>query len=465
MQILIADDDIFTRRTLEIALKKWGYEVLPVSTGHEALELLRAKGGPRLAVLDWMMPGMYGPDVVREVRKLGRNEYIYIMLLTGKGEGKDLILGLEAGADDYIVKPFEPNELRARIRCGQRIVGLHADLVEAKAHQEMVNRDLQNEIRERKRVEKLAVRAKQEWERTFDTMTDMVAIIDPDHRVVRLNKSMARKIGLHPKEAIGKLCYKMCHGTDSPPSYCPLLLMMRDRKEYTAEIFEEKLGGYFIVSVAPLYDEKEEVAGCVHVARDVTEKKALEKKLMDLASHDPLTGLPNRRHLLHSLDFLHENARRYGSPLSIGILDLDYFKEVNDEYGHRAGDQVLKSFGDIMRRELRRGDIAGRYGGDEFIIAFPHTPVSGAAESVERIRAVLEQASFRENAKSYHVSCTAGVAEFSPEHATVDDMIHEADMALYEAKKQGRNCLVVRGVRPPGSEKPGLHRACNGLSG
>ncbi len=217
MQILIADDDIFLRKTLETALSKWGYDVVSVPKGDEALQLLSTSGSPRLAILDWMMPGMCGPDIVREVRKLGKKEYVYIILLTGKGEANDLLQGLEAGADDYMVKPFEPNELRARIRCGQRIVELQADLIEAKARQETINQDLQKEMRERERVEKLIVAAKQEWERTFDTMPDMIAILDRHHRIVRLNKSMANKMGVHPREAIGKHCYNVWHGTDAPP--------------------------------------------------------------------------------------------------------------------------------------------------------------------------------------------------------------------------------------------------------
>jgi len=318
---------------------------------------------------------------------------------------------------------------------------------------------LHREICEKKRVEKLIENAKQEWERTFDTMPDMIAILDSHHRIVRLNKSMADKLGIHPREAIGQQCYKMCHGTDAPPPYCPVVPMMLDKTEQTVEIFEERLGGYFMVSVTPLHDEKGEVRGCVHVARNVTEKKELEKELMNLASHDSLTGLPNRRHFLDILDFLYENVRRYGSPLSLGILDIDYFKEVNDKHGHRAGDQVLKRFGDIMKQELRGGDIVGRYGGDEFIITFPHTPASGAAESLERIRSVLEHARFQEDSRSYRVTCSAGVAEFVSEHATVEDLIHEADMALYEAKKQGRNRVVVREAAPSSRGELRLHRA------
>ncbi len=233
--------------------------------------------------------------------------------------------------------------------------------------------------------------------------------------------------------------------------------MMLEPREQSVEIFEERLRSYFMVSVTPLYDETGQVTGCVHVARDVTEKKELEQKLVNLASNDSLTGLPNRRHLLHTLDFLHENAKRYGTPLSLGILDIDNFKEVNDEYGHRAGDQVLRKFGDVMRQQLRGGDFAGRYGGDEFIVAFPHTPASGAAESVERIRSVFEQATFQEDSESYRVSCTVGIAEFAPGQETVDDMIHEADMALYEAKKQGRNRVVIHEVSTPRIRRLRLH--------
>ena len=294
-------------------------------------------------------------------------------------------------------------------------------------------------------MEKLIVRAKQEWERTFDTVPDLIAILDPQHRIQRLNRSMSDALKIHPRDAVGKFCYELCHGTKVPPSYCPLTPMMLDGTERTVEIVEENLGGCFMLSVSPLYGEDGKVTGCVHVARDITEKKELEEELRRLASHDSLTGLPNRKHFVETLGFLLENAKRYGNPLSVAILDIDYFKEVNDQHGHQAGDDVLKRFGQIMRQALRGGDVAGRYGGDEFMIAFPHTTARGAAESVDRIRSVLEQVDFRDGARSYRVTCAAGVAELVQEER-LDELIHAADMAMYEAKKKGRNRVSVHKI-------------------
>ncbi len=458
MKILIADDDSFSRKIAETAIRKLGYEVVSVSDGKEALRVLEEEDSPRLAVLDWMMPGMEGVEVVRKIREGTKDSpYVYIILLTGRGERDDLVQGLEAGADDYIVKPFEVNELRARIRCGERIVELHSELVAARVGQEIINKSLRTEIGERERVEKSIEEAKQEWELTFDTVPDLIAILDTRQRIVRVNKSMANKFGAHPRDIIGKPCYKLCHEAEVPPLHCPFGSTYRNRTEQVAEIFEEKWGGYFMVSVTPLYDKCGRMTGCVHVARDVTEKKRMEEELVQLACHDPLTRLPNRRYFLESLSVMHENAKRYGNQLSLCVFDIDYFKEVNDKYGHHAGDQVLMQFAEIMRSELRGSDVPGRYGGDEFIAAFPNTPVTGATESVERIRSLLQQTLFQESRRSYRVSCTAGVAEFVPVDMTIDELISAADIALYEAKKQGRNRVVVSGGVYPYVRKALLH--------
>ncbi len=443
MQVLVADDDSFSRTIMEVALTKWGYEVISASDGGEALRVLSAKRPPSLAVLDWMMPGIEGIEIVREVRRLQRQSYTYMILVTGRREKDDIILGLEAGADDYVVKPVHAGELRARIRCGQRIAELQSELIAARNLQEMINRDLFREIGERERIEGVLARAKQEWERTFDTVPDLIAIIDSDHKIVRLNKSMADKFGAHPRDIVGKACYTLCHGREDVPSFCPLVRMLWDGKEQVAEIVEERWGGCFMVSVTPMYDEFGQITGCVHVARDVTEKRLLEDRLTRLASHDPLTELPNRRYFLETLSLLFENSKRYGHPLSVGILDVDFFKQVNDANGHQAGDDVLKRLAEIMRAQLRSGDVAGRYGGDEFVIAFSNTGVAGATESMERIRQVLERIPFEGSSGPYHVSCTGGVAELVQGHLTREDLIHTADMVLYEAKNQGRNQIVA----------------------
>jgi diguanylate cyclase (GGDEF)-like protein len=132
MKILVAEDDLVTRRMLEAYLGKWGYEVVMVADGQQAWQLLQQEHAPRLALLDWMMPEMDGMSICREVRRLEIQPYIYLILLTARKYHEDIIAGLEAGADDYLTKPFDPIELRARLRAGARVVELQDNLIEAR---------------------------------------------------------------------------------------------------------------------------------------------------------------------------------------------------------------------------------------------------------------------------------------------------------------------------------------------
>ena len=132
MRILIAEDDVVSRRLLQTHLTKWGYQVVVCTNGAEALDALRRDDAPPLAILDWMMPEMDGVQVCREVRKLSKEPYTYILLLTAKSQKEDLVEGLDAEADDYLTKPFNPHELRARVRSGTRVLDLQAKLIAAR---------------------------------------------------------------------------------------------------------------------------------------------------------------------------------------------------------------------------------------------------------------------------------------------------------------------------------------------
>jgi PleD family two-component response regulator len=132
VKILIADDSIVSRHLLEATLRKWGYEVTVACDGAEALETLQQEDAPALAILDWMMPGMTGLEVCRRLRQRSREPYTYILLLTSKSQKEDLIEGMEAGADDYIIKPFDQHELQVRLRAGTRLVDLQAELLSAR---------------------------------------------------------------------------------------------------------------------------------------------------------------------------------------------------------------------------------------------------------------------------------------------------------------------------------------------
>jgi len=130
MRILIAEDDIVSRRLLGSALTKWGYDVLSCSNGAEADQVLREDKAPKMAILDWMMPGMDGVQVCQQLRRRPPNKPVYVILLTAKGRSEDVVVGLEAGADDYMTKPFYPEELQARLQAGLRIVDLQLRLAD-----------------------------------------------------------------------------------------------------------------------------------------------------------------------------------------------------------------------------------------------------------------------------------------------------------------------------------------------
>ncbi len=171
----------------------------------------------------------------------------------------------------------------------------------------------------------------------------------------------------------------------------------------------------------------------------MTEQKRLQEELQRQATYDSLTNLFNRGQVLQLLDATLKSANRYGLQVSLSICDIDDFKRINDEFGHRAGDRVLARLGEIVRNELRQADFAGRYGGDELLVIFPHTGMRGAYECMERIRRKLEETIFQIGSKSFRVTCTSGVAEFARTVKRPDDLIHMADMALLEGKQQGRN--------------------------
>ncbi len=128
MRILIADDDAVTRQLVQMLLAKWEYEVTPVDNGTDACANLVSEDGPSLAILDWMMPGLDGPEVCKKVRASNPKRPLYLILLTTLEKKDNIVMGLESGADDYLAKPFDPGELRARVRSGERVVNLESDL-------------------------------------------------------------------------------------------------------------------------------------------------------------------------------------------------------------------------------------------------------------------------------------------------------------------------------------------------
>lgn len=300
MKILIAEDDVTTRKTLEALLVRWEYDVVSVSDGQEALRILQAEDGPRLAVLDWMMPGLDGLEVLRRVRADSpeRKRYRYIILLTSKKSIDEIVAGLETGADDYMVKPFNPNELISRIRAGRRIIELQDELV------------------------------------------------------------------------------------------------------------------------------------------------AAQESLRYQATHDPLTGILNRRAVFARLEEEVSRAQRLKSPLAVALIDLDHFKRVNDAYGHQAGDETLQECARRINGAVRKYDSVGRYGGEEFLVVIPGSPGWDIGGAAGRIHSAIGNQDIALPAGAIRVTASIGVA-VSHGTAGMDELIKAADTAMYQAKERGRNRIEV----------------------
>jgi diguanylate cyclase (GGDEF)-like protein len=163
-----------------------------------------------------------------------------------------------------------------------------------------------------------------------------------------------------------------------------------------------------------------------------------------LASTDGLTGLLNHRTLHERLKHEFDRSRRYGSPLSLIMLDIDLFKRVNDTYGHIQGDQVLRDMADILRTSTREVDLLARYGGDEYVVILPETKLEFGSLLAERIRVAVKEHAFHISGIDIHVTISLGVTTFPhPDVTSKDDLISRADTALYEAKHSGLDRVIV----------------------
>jgi diguanylate cyclase (GGDEF)-like protein len=193
----------------------------------------------------------------------------------------------------------------------------------------------------------------------------------------------------------------------------------------------------------------------LQTAMDVMRISLLERE----AVTDPLTGVFNRRYLDRRLGEEVASARRYSLPLSVLLLDIDHFKQINDRHGHQAGDQVLAALGEIASGELRESDILARYGGEEFLVITPHTPLAGAVNVAERLRKRIESHDFGlpdepGGIRGTGVTVSIGVASLADGVDSRERLVHAADENLYRAKQEGRNRIIASAPSTAASTGP-----------
>lgn len=184
-------------------------------------------------------------------------------------------------------------------------------------------------------------------------------------------------------------------------------------------------------------------AANAQLVREIEQRKQLERELKHQAITDPLTGLFNRRHFDELYERERERARRHGTPLTLVMVDLDFFKEVNDRYGHECGDIVLRDVAQFLRDGLRQPDLVGRLGGEEFVLLLPETDTEEARVMIERLRSRLAERVMVVAGESVSVTATFALAAVHPERDSLNDALRVVDLALYQGKDEGRNRLVV----------------------
>ena len=307
----------------------------------------------------------------------------------------------------------------------------------------------------------------------LDVLNEGLVIVDTQERVILINNALKKKLALSESSLMGKrlssLEWKMeDESKELIKQRLPWNILLETDETPTLKTLQLKTSQSntltFDVNVSPIKAPNQKMKGVIITIDDITE---LEKKntelnhilerleksqeeisrqnseLITLSTRDPLTELLNRRALFQGLPTLLEEANEQGSILSCILLDIDFFKSINDTYGHTVGDKVLQAFSEILQSSVNHNDLVSRYGGEEFVIILPLTDSEKAIEIAEKIRMRIEEYSFEEIAEGLTVTSSFGVSSTREKFKIVaDKLIDQADQALYKAKDSGRNKVV-----------------------
>ncbi len=298
------------------------------------------------------------------------------------------------------------------------------------------------DVTDRVTAEQAMARTNRRDAAVLHTVGEGIFGVDAMGKMSFANPAARRLLGFGTQQLTGLDVAELVYGEYPPAS--GFLAALGDGIPRTGlqERFWRRGEGLFPVhlSVAVLPDDFDAKRnGLVVVFSDISEIKRHERLLEMMAITDELTGLPNRRYFLQRLDEEFERARRYNLPTSVLMLDLDYFKRINDEYGHAAGDELLRQFARTLQSLLRRQDISGRLGGEEFAVLMPNTPCLHAFEIAERLRAAIGHIALAWEGSIIQCTVSVGVGDLLDGASSASEGLSRADKALYLAKAQGRN--------------------------
>jgi diguanylate cyclase (GGDEF)-like protein/PAS domain S-box-containing protein len=304
-----------------------------------------------------------------------------------------------------------------------------------------------------------------------EVMNDGVLVLDGRERIVYINSAAQRLLGNGGTAAIGRYAEEVL------ASWPGLAAFSRNVTEGQAEtVLVGQTGRHLEARIATLQAQGGHVGGRSLLLRDITDRKvaedelqqahkrlqlqlaeieALHTRLKEEAIRDYLTGLFNRRYLEETLEREIARCEREREPLSVAVLDADLFKEINDGYGHKAGDIMLQATARLLMANIRRGDAACRYGGDEFVVILPGASLGNALQRLERLRSLIAALRVPYESSELHATVSIGLAAYPDHGKTGDALLRAADDALYAAKNAGGNCVMTARRRkgpPPNDE-------------
>jgi two-component system cell cycle response regulator len=451
-RVLVVDDVPANVKLLEARLSAEYFDVITATSGSEALAIC-ARSECDIVLLDVMMPDMDGFEVCRRIKVNPVLQHIPVIMVTALDHAAHRVRGLEAGADDFLTKPVSDVILIARVRSLARLkmmtdelrmravtskeIGIRLPAAEAVSDTGRNGRILLIDDRKPSH-ERLAAALMNEHAVEVET--------DPSRALLRAAEGefdlLIVSLGRENFDAL-RLCgqTRSLERTRNVP-----ILAITDEGDDARMVRGLEIGvnDYLLRPV----DKNELLA---RVRTQVRKKRYAERlrenvqQSIEMAVTDALTGLYNRYYMERHLAALVEQAIARAKPLTVMMLDLDYFKSINDSYGHDAGDDVLRQLATRVRKSIRGIDLACRYGGEEFVIVMPETDMAVATIVAERLRRRIAAEPFAIQQAGRAIACTisVGIAMLDAADDDAAKILRRADQALYRAKRDGRNRVVA----------------------
>jgi two-component system cell cycle response regulator len=449
-RVLVVDDVPANVKLLEARLSAEYFDVVTAASGADALRICE-RAECDVVLLDVMMPDMDGFEVCRRLKTNPATHHIPVVIVTALDQPSDRVTGLEAGADDFLTKPVSDVALIARVRSLSRLKVMTDEL----RMRAVTSRDIGIESPEREAVADAGLGGRilvvddrlGSAQRIAETLTPAHTVeieANPGEALFHAAEGnydlLIVSLGLDNFDGL-RLCSQV-RSLERIRNVPILAVADEDNKGRLVRGLEIGINDYLTRPI----DQNELMAR----VRTQIRKKRYTERLRDnvqmsieMAITDPLTGLFNRRYMESHVGTLVEQAAARNKPLTVLLLDIDYFKSINDGYGHDAGDDVLREFAIRIKKSIRGIDLACRYGGEEFVVVMPETDMAVATVVAERLRRRIASEPFplAEGARKVEVTISIGIATLRRGESAAA-VLKRADQALYRAKRDGRNRVV-----------------------